>query len=121
MHAGVDRNGNEQRKLKAAARAAAASDRKRLGSWEEERKPHTHQASAQTEDCGEVCLGVDVSSEKAVAHIARVLGIVVVGVGGVVGLRAQVLHGVGGGDEAGVGGQVEVEAFPECIDPVVGL
>jgi hypothetical protein len=56
-----------------------------------------------------------------VAHIARVLGIVVVGVGGVVGLRAQVLHGVGGGDEAGVGGQVEVEAFPECIDPVVGL
>ena len=68
-----------------------------------------------------MCLGVDVSSEKAVAHIARVLGIVVVGVGGVVGLRAQVLHGVGGGDEAGVGGQVEVEAFPECIDPVVGL
>ena len=67
-------------------------------------------------------LGVDVSSEKAVAHVARVLRVVAVGVGvGGVGLRAQVLHGVGGGDEAGVGGQVEVEAFPERVDPVVGL
>ena len=69
-----------------------------------------------------MCLGVDVSSEKAVAHVARVLRVVVaVGVGGGVGLRAQVLHGVGGRDEAGVGGQVEVEAFPERVDPVVGL
>lgn len=61
-------------------------------------------------------LGVDVSAEEAVAHIA---GVTQVGLRVIALLRAQVCHAVSRGDEAGVGAQVEVEAFPESINPIV--
>lgn len=77
---------------------------------------NTHKAGAQAEDGRVRALGVDVSAEKAVAHIARVME---VGVRGVALFRSQVCHCVRGGDEAGVCGQIEMEAFPERIDPVV--
>lgn len=76
----------------------------------------THKASAQAEDGRVLALGVDVSAEKAVAHVARV---VEVRVRAVALFRSQVYHCVRGGDEVGVCGQVEMKAFPECINPVV--
>lgn len=76
----------------------------------------TYKASAQTEDSREVALGVDVSAEEAVAHIARV---VEVGVRGVALLRSDVCHCVRGGDEVRVRGQIEMEAFPKRVNPVV--
>lgn len=79
-------------------------------------KVNTHKSSAQAEDGGVLVLGVDVSAEKAVAHIARVIE---VGVRGVALFRSQVCHCVRGGDEAGVCGQIEMKAFPKRINPVV--
>lgn len=76
----------------------------------------THKASAQAEDGRVLALGVDVSAEKAVAHIAHVME---VRVRAVALLRSQVYHCVRGGDEVGVCGQIEMKAFPECINPVV--
>ncbi len=76
----------------------------------------THKASAQAEDGRVLAVGVDVSAEKAVAHIARILE---VGVRGVALLSSQVCHCVRGGDEVGVCGQIDMKAFPECINPVV--
>lgn len=80
------------------------------------KRSDTHKASAQAEDSGVLAVGVDVSAEKAVAHIARVLE---VGVRGVALFRSQVCHCVRGGDEAGVCGQIEMKALPERINPVV--
>jgi len=65
-----------------------------------------------------VRLGVDVSSEETVAHVAGVAGVIVVVVVSS-GVRSQVLHGVGGADEAGVGAQVQVEALAKRVQPVV--
>lgn len=62
-----------------------------------------------------LALCVDVPAEKAVPHIA---GVVEVRVRVAAALRSQVSHGVGRGDEAGVCAQVEMEAFPERVDPV---
>lgn len=62
-----------------------------------------------------LALCVDVPAEKAVPHIA---GVVEVRVRVAAPLRSQMSHGVGRGDEAGVCAQVEMEAFPERIDPV---
>lgn len=80
------------------------------------KKCDTHKASAQAEDGRVLAIGVDVSAEKAVAHIARVME---VGVSEVGLFRSQVCHCVRGGYEAGVCAQIEVKAFPECINPVV--
>lgn len=76
----------------------------------------THKASAQAEDGRVLPLGVDLSAEEAVAHIAPVMEVCV---RRVALLRSQVCHRVRGGDEAGVCGQIEMKAFPECINPVV--
>lgn len=64
-------------------------------------KPSTHQTSAQAEDGRVLALGVDVSTEKAVAHIAGVSGL---GVRVVALLLSQVCHRVRGRDKAGVCG-----------------
>lgn len=70
----------------------------------------THKAGAQAEDGGVRALGVDVSAEKAVAHVARVTGAPV---------RSQVCHRVGRGDEVRLRREVEMEAVPERVNPVV--
>lgn len=77
---------------------------------------NTHKASAHAEDCRELALGVDMSAEKAVAHFARVIE---GDVRAVALFHSQVCHCVRGGNEAGVGGQIEMKAFPKCINPVV--
>lgn len=71
----------------------------------------THQAGAQAEDGGEVAPAVDVSAEKAVAHVAPLRA--------VARLRAQVHHRVRGREEVGVRCQIQMESFPERVDPVV--
>lgn len=71
----------------------------------------THQAGAQAEDGGEVAPAVDVSAEKAVAHVDPLRPVAL--------LRAQVHHRVRGGEEARVRCQIHVETFPERVDPVV--
>lgn len=73
----------------------------------------THQAGAQAEDGGEVAPAVDVSAEKAVAHVAPLRA--------VARLRAQVHHRVRGREEVGVRCQIQMETFPERVDPVVKL
>lgn len=71
----------------------------------------THQAGAQAEDGGEVAPAVDVSAEKAVAHVAPLRA--------VARLRAQVHHRVRGREEVGARCQIQMETFPERVDPVV--
>lgn len=71
----------------------------------------THKTGAQAEHRGVVAPAVDVSAEKAVAHVAPLRPVAL--------LCTQVHHRVRGGDEVGVRCQIQMEPFPERVDPVV--
>lgn len=75
-----------------------------------ERSRYTHKTGAQAEDGGEVAPAVDVSAEKAVAHVAPLRPVAL--------LCSQVHHRVRGGEEVGVCCQIQMESFSERVDPV---